>query len=67
MIAKCLDVKSTTSRRYTGSISKVHLADLLGIPQSARIYVSVPTGGDWSDEELDIKDAPIYVEWIETD
>ena len=59
---KCLDVVITTSRKHEGSISKAHLADLLGVPQSAQIYVNTR-----SDEELDIKDAPIYVEWTETD
>lgn len=52
---------------HKGTLHKAELADLLGIPQSAQIYVNVPTGGDWSGETLDIQDAPIHIQWTETD
>jgi len=62
-------MKKTTTLMTThkGKLHKAELADLLGVPQSANIYVNVPTGGDWSGGPLDIQDAPIYVEWTETD
>ena len=61
-IAKCLNIKSEITHRWTGSISRAGLADLLGIPQGASIYIKVPDncrGGN-----LDIQEAPIFVEWV---
>lgn len=53
---------TTTCR---GKLRKEELADLLGVPQSAQIYVFIPVGSE-SGESLDIQDAPIHVEWVET-
>lgn len=35
-------------------------------PAGAKIYVSVPGGGDWSNTDLDIsKENPLIIEWVE--
>lgn len=37
------------------------------IPEKAKVYVSVPGGGDWSNTSLDLDaDIPLVVTWDET-
>lgn len=60
--------KTTTLRTtHKGRLHKEDLVELLGVPQSAKIYVNIPSDGDWSGEALDLQDSPIHVEWTETD
>ncbi len=59
--------KSTTvETRYHAELDRHKLLALLRqagheVPDNAGIYVRVPGGGDWSNEQLDIDDAPIQI------
>jgi hypothetical protein len=35
--------------------------------ENARMYVSVPGGGDWSNTELELSDAPLNIQWTTVD
>lgn len=63
-----MDMEKTTTliTTHKGELHKGELADLLGVPQSAQIYVYIPASGQ-SGESLDIQNTTIYVEWVETD
>lgn len=62
----------TTERRHEIVIDNVEIRELLrrtgyNIPAKARIYFTVPGGGDWSNTDVDIcRDYPVTVEWTET-
>jgi hypothetical protein len=38
------------------SFSAVQLRKLLKLPEDARVFVRVPGGGDWSNQDLEIDD-----------
>jgi len=35
------------------------------IPENARIFIEVPSGGDWSNTELSLVDSPIKIKYKE--
>lgn len=60
----------TVTRHNSLVIDNAELRDMLrqrgfSVPANARIYFSVPGGGDWSNTDIDIdKDNPISIEWV---
>lgn len=53
-------IKTTRKRRFV--LSAAHIRGLLGlvgveVPSDAEIYMDVPGGGEWSNQELLIEDA----------
>lgn len=62
----------TTERRHEIIIDQIEIRELLrragyNIPAKARIYFTVPGGGDWSNTDVDIThDYPVTVEWTDT-
>lgn len=55
----------TTEKVYGGTISAADLKLKLGIPQHAKVWVDVPSGGDYSGTQLDLNEASIHVLWSE--
>lgn len=63
-IAVEVDVVTETTKTHTAHITRRKLLQALGIPEGARVYVEVPSGGDWSGCDLDIEHGqPIIVSW----
>lgn len=69
----------TTTQRVTARITGKDLVDLINrelvangtpetdiIPKDAEVFVRVPGGADWSNEDLDIDNHPIQVQWTRT-
>lgn len=62
----------TTERRHEIIMDNTEIRELLRragyqIPAKARIYFTVPGGGDWSNTDVDItRDYPVTVEWTDT-
>lgn len=48
---------------YAGVITLDDLRKKFNIPADAEVYVRVPGGADWSNTDLDLKDAPVQVRW----
>lgn len=65
-----MSVKTTTftSTTTTQEISAKDLRSALNVPDNARLFVTVPSGGDYSSMELDIDelDEGLQVSWTET-
>jgi len=58
------DTQVTTKKTYQGVVEPEALREFLGLPSTARIFVEVPRGGDYSGCNLDIGvDAPLRVYW----
>lgn len=61
----------TTERRHEIVIDQTEIRELLRragyqVPAKARIYFTVPGGGDWSNTDVDITpDSPVTVEWTD--
>lgn len=59
----------TVTRHNSLVIDEAEMREFLrtrgfNLPSNARIYFSVPGGGDWSNTDVDIsREHPIYVEW----
>ena len=64
-------VTKTTAKKVTIEVDAVTLIEALRangvkIPGDAKVYVTVPGGGDWSHTDLDIDDdAPLTIEYEE--
>ena len=65
---------TTTTHRFHVTIDRAALLELMvaaghTAPQlrTARIWVHVPGGGDWSNTDLNIEEAPINITWEETE
>lgn len=61
-----INTKITVETRYHAELDRPTLLALLrqaghDVPDNAGIFVRVPGGGDWSNEQLDIDDAPIQI------
>jgi hypothetical protein len=62
---KTVTVETKTKSR--GVIPPFALCMALGLPDDARLYVDIPTGGDWSGMRLVIDvDADLNAEWTDT-
>lgn len=56
--------KSVTTHRV--EVDAEDIRKLVGAPETAEVYVSVPGGGDWSNMDLTIdKKHTITVEWTD--
>lgn len=61
-----------TARTSTIQVNRRALLEMLRqqgmtIPDSAVVHFTVPRGGDYSGEDVDISDAnPVWVRWTET-
>jgi len=52
-----------TVKKHAGVITVTDLRKTFGIPATADIFVRVPGGGDWSNQNLDVEE--IHVSWEE--
>jgi hypothetical protein len=61
-----VEIDNTDLIQLLTNLTTANLADVSIPPDGARIYISIPGGGDWSSTDLDIdKDNPIVIEWEE--
>jgi hypothetical protein len=59
-------IELSTVRRFRGTISASDLRKAFRIPAGASITFTVPTGGDYSGQNLDLEDGyALIVEWEE--
>ncbi len=59
--------KTTTTSTHRAKLNRTDLLELLqdhGVPPDAEVYVSVPTGADWSGMRLEIgSDTLLSITW----
>lgn len=66
-----ITTKKTVETRHYLELDRPKLLAILRqcgheVPDNAGIFVKVPGGGDWSNEQLDIDDAPIQIYFSNT-
>lgn len=55
--------QTTTRKHHSLELTDKQIREALKLPKEARISFRVPTGGDYSGDELDISDYPLRVHW----
>ena len=59
--------KTTITTRYRASFDAKELREKLNLTEGSKIYVQVPGGGDWSNQELELdSDCPLIAEYTTT-
>lgn len=53
------------TRKFSGVITLDDLRRKFNIPAGADVFIKVPSGGDWSNTNLDLSEVMIQVEWEE--
>lgn len=71
-MADALDIvtasTSTTTTAHTGIIPAQGLREMLGLPDGARLFVDVPSGGDYSGCRLSLgDDVQLQAQWEVTE
>jgi hypothetical protein len=62
-----VSVESVVTTRYSLELSGADLKRQLAIPEDARVTISIPGGGDWSNSNLDLDDGhKIDIRWETT-
>lgn len=63
-------VSTATTKRIELGFTEIRLLlerEGIVLPNGAKITITVPSGGDWSNTELDVDDrTPVVVSWCET-
>lgn len=65
-------LKTTVTRQFSMSLERAVILALIqkefpNVPDRAKLTITVPGGGDWSNTELDLRETTIDVEWTETE
>jgi hypothetical protein len=66
-----VEIKTETKQTVTMRLTGAEICDLLrgqarAIPATARVYINIPGGGDYSSTRLDVDvDVPVIVTWTE--
>jgi len=58
----------TTVHKYDLQINAEMIRQAFNLPDDARVYFTVPSGGGWSNSDIDIEaEHPVFVEWTRTE
>ncbi len=59
-----IKTKTTTTTQHSLELSGAAIKRHLGIPNDARVKVSIPGGGDWSNTDLDLDNGTtLDIDW----
>lgn len=58
-------VHKVIETKYYVTYTIEEIREALHLPENAVIFVKVPGGGDWSNQELNLEDAPLQARFSE--
>lgn len=69
-----IEIETETTKTRRATIDRSAFIEILrrcpgfgGISDDAKVWVLVPSGGDYSDCALDLDEAPVKIKWQETE